>query len=333
MRNKRLCKNIGIITAVIAAISAAIFFIRRKLKSRYSAFAVVAALVMCVMFTTAFVTTAYAKPFPECEEYAGDNCDCTEESAEYQQAYSPDSAEAGITITIPALPIDPAPEDEPEPATEPQTLTPPGNLTLIDDFSGDSAADKQFLTVVTRNGHFFYIIVDRAGDRQNVHFLNQVDEYSLWAILDEDAPRPMPQPDPIPEVIPEPEQEPEESGGIGGLLIMLVLIGAIGGGAYYYFKVLKPGQGATKTDASQIDEFVFDDDEDDFGNPTGEYDHDYTNTDEDAEPDYTAGYSADHEDDMPDSTVATDFNHDSADDSLPFESAEFGKETPESEDK
>ena len=325
MRNKRACFIISITTAAIAAISAAIFFIRRRFINRHSAFALACALVMCATFlvTTA---TAYAK--------GGEDDNGTEYG--YAEEYTPGNLEAEITITIPALPItEQEPTTDPGTANEPQTLTPPGNLHLVDDFAVDNDHDMQFITVVTRNGHFFYIIVDRSTDRFNVHFLNQVDEYSLWAILDEDAPRPMPQPDPIPEAIPdpEPEQEPEESGGIGGLLIMLVLVGAIGGGAYYYFKVLKPGQSATKTDASQIDEFVFDDDEDDFGNPTGEFDPDYTSTDEDTEPEYITGYSAEHEDDMPDFTVTADFNHDSADDSLPFESAEFGEETPESEDK
>ena len=318
MTKKKICV---IITAGIAAISAAIFFVKRRLKTRHTVFALVAALVFSM---TVLSATAYAKGEEE------------ENGGEYAQDYV--TAEyVGEGITIPALPTAPAPEQEPitDPGTanEPQTLTPPGNLHLVDDFAVDNDHDMQFITVVTRNGHFFYIVIDRSTDRFNVHFLNQVDEYSLWAILDEDAPRPMPTApiEPEPEPTPEPEPEPEQGGGIGGLLIMLVLIGAIGGGAYYYFKVLKPGQGATKTDASQIDEFVFDDDEDDFGNPTGEYDPDYTNTDEDTEPDYTVGYNADHEDDMPDFTASPDFEPDS--DKLPFESANVGEETPESEDK
>jgi len=72
----------------------------------------------------------------------------------------------------------------------PQPLTPDGNLTLVDDIEGEQAEDKQFITVVTKNGNYFYIIVDRAGDTDNVYFLNMVDETDLLALIEEmeDAP-------------------------------------------------------------------------------------------------------------------------------------------------
>ena len=191
----------------------------------------------------------------------------------------------------------PQPTLEPTPPREPQTLTPPGNLTLVDDFDGELAQDKQFITVVTRNGHFFYIVIDRAGDRQNVHFLNLVSEYDLWEILEEEARRPTaptPPVEPLPEIVPDDTEdelapEQDQSGGAGGLILMVVLLGAIGGGAYYYFKVLKPQQGAKGAAPTQLDEFVFDEDEDDFdGITTGEHD------------------STDFEDDMPDFTASLD---------------------------
>lgn len=74
-------------------------------------------------------------------------------------------------------------------------LTPSGNMTLVDDILQDESyvvqdkkvvKDKQFITVQTKNGNYFYIIIDRSGETENVYFLNLVDEADLLALLDED---------------------------------------------------------------------------------------------------------------------------------------------------
>ena len=69
-------------------------------------------------------------------------------------------------------------------------LTPSGSLTVIDDVhqttDEDAIEDKQFITVQSKNGNTFYIIIDRSGDTENVYFLNAVDEADLLA-LTEDA--------------------------------------------------------------------------------------------------------------------------------------------------
>ncbi len=76
------------------------------------------------------------------------------------------------------------------------SLTPSGNMTLVDDILQDESyvvqdkkvvKDKQFITVQTKNGNYFYIIIDRSGDSENVYFLNLVDEADLLALLDEDS--------------------------------------------------------------------------------------------------------------------------------------------------
>ena len=89
---------------------------------------------------------------------------------------------------------DPAPEPLPEiieeePTTggmEPEgvSITPKGNATLVDDFYGD----KQLITVTTKAGNYFYILIDRANEDKetSVHFLNQVDDADLLALLDEE---------------------------------------------------------------------------------------------------------------------------------------------------
>ena len=55
-------------------------------------------------------------------------------------------------------------------------LTPDGNLSLIDDIGSPTASGKQFITVETKNGNVFYLIIDRDDEgEETVHFLNQVD--------------------------------------------------------------------------------------------------------------------------------------------------------------
>ena len=64
-------------------------------------------------------------------------------------------------------------------------LTPDGNLSLIDDLGGASSG-KQFITVETKGGNVFYLIIDRDDEgAQTVHFLNQVDEADLLALMED----------------------------------------------------------------------------------------------------------------------------------------------------
>ncbi len=74
-----------------------------------------------------------------------------------------------------------------------ERLTPDGNLSLVDDiyriesYDSDESVlkDKQFITVETKDGHIFYLIIDRAGDTENVYFLNKVDDADLLALLND----------------------------------------------------------------------------------------------------------------------------------------------------
>ena len=63
-----------------------------------------------------------------------------------------------------------APQEE-EPTTggmEPEgvPVTPEGNATLVDDFYGD----KQLITVTTKAGNYFYILIDRANEDKKPPF-------------------------------------------------------------------------------------------------------------------------------------------------------------------
>ena len=60
-----------------------------------------------------------------------------------------------------------------------------GNLTLVDDINGEASEGLQYMTVTTKSGATFYIVIDRTSDSQNVYFLNQVDELDLMAIMDD----------------------------------------------------------------------------------------------------------------------------------------------------
>ena len=76
--------------------------------------------------------------------------------------------------------------EEEEPESE--GLTPDGNMTLVDDIGEEEdKSSQQFITMVTKAGNTFYLIIDRDKDgNENVHFLNMVDEADLLALMDED---------------------------------------------------------------------------------------------------------------------------------------------------
>lgn len=177
-------------------------------------------------------------------------------------------------------------EQVPEETAEPQPLTPDGNMSLVDDIEGEASDDKQFITVTSRNGSYFYIIIDRAEEGKNtVHFLNQVDEADLLALIED---RKTSEPAPLicickdkckagevntncpvckndmtncmgKEAV-EPKPEPEQKGGMGGMLAVILILALGGGGAFYYFKVLKPKQSVKG--GSGLDDFDFEDEND-----------------------------------------------------------------------
>ena len=66
-------------------------------------------------------------------------------------------------------------------------LTPPGNMSLADDYGEKTGEGRQFVTMTSRNGNYFYLVIDRNEEgEENVHFLNQVDERDLLSLLEED---------------------------------------------------------------------------------------------------------------------------------------------------
>lgn len=177
-----------------------------------------------------------------------------------------------------------------EPKKE-EPLTPDGNATLVDDFGGN----KQLITVTTKNGNYFYILIDRDDEGENtVHFLNQVDEADLMALMEDGETKTEPPAvcnctekcetgkvnvgcpvcsttmtacngiaaEPETE---EPAQQPEKETGTGGLLAFLIVALLGGGGAFYYLKVMKPKQDVKG--GTDLDDFDFDDYDEDGDEP------------------------------------------------------------------
>lgn len=82
--------------------------------------------------------------------------------------------------------------DEPEkkePETVKEETLPTGNLTLVDDVISAADAHREFLTVVSKDGSYFYIVIDRDTEGAgNVYFLNLVDDQDLYRLTGEKAP-------------------------------------------------------------------------------------------------------------------------------------------------
>lgn len=145
--------------------------------------------------------------------------------------------------------------DSVEPEEHYGPLTPDGNMTLVDDY-GSPTGGKQFITVVSKSGHYFYIIIDRDDSgNETVHFLNLVDEADLLALMDEDDVESYMAAKGETEesektVVEKPEEETEEpedpdadekpqKKSNSGVLVIVLLLGLGGAGAYVYFTKIK----------------------------------------------------------------------------------------------
>ena len=197
----------------------------------------------------------------------------------------------------------PTSSETPTPTTEPITketgtgFTQNGN-SVTRDLLYDKYSNKQFITIETRNGETFYLVIDydkpldEDGERYETYFLNLVDEADLLALVEGDKQTPVCScttkceagavntscevcktnmtectgkekvVEKVPDTTPEPEIEPEpekKSGGGAVVLLLLLLLG--GGGALYWLKFRKK-----KPDAKgpvDLDDYDYGEDEDD----------------------------------------------------------------------
>ena len=206
-------------------------------------------LAVCVMVLSCFSVTAFA--------YADD----TEQNLPVTEATQPEQQPE--TTPTPEKPKDEPIDDE-------------GNAHTHD-LLYDKATNKQFITVQTKNGNTFYIVIDYDApinedeEQYQTYFLNMVDESDLLALLDDDTAAALttcsckekcaagqvntgcpvckttmsectgvvPEP-PAEEPDTEPiePEEPEKKSNVG-MIIGVIAVVCIGGAAYYYFKFVR----------------------------------------------------------------------------------------------
>ena len=206
------------------------------------------------------------------------------------------------------------------PAPEP-TITPgegfseEGNL-VTRGLLYDEHTNKQFITVQTSGGNTFYIVidydkpVDEEGEQYETYFFSVVDEADLLAAAEAAGVEQAVcscsekceagaintdcavcsvnmskcvgvEPEPTETEEPAPEEAEPETGGNTGMLLAVLAVALVGGGAAFYFKVLCPKQqkaaapqedyGDELTDYDEPDGYG---DEDDDGPPWDEEDDD-----------------------------------------------------------
>lgn len=170
-----------------------------------------------------------------------------------------------IQITTPV----PEPTPTPTPTPIPKLTSTDGNGYIIED-SQQLANGKEFLTMASKDGTEFYMVIDRDKDNE-VYMLNKVDTTDLVAFT---SPTPSPTVSPIPTATPSvtptptatPETaQPKEKSGVSGGTIVFMLIIALGIAAgVYFFK--NRGEGTIDepdTDEEFIDDTEINDDADD----------------------------------------------------------------------
>ena len=177
---------------------------------------------------------------------------------------------------------------KPEEVTEepPVSATPTPDTEAFDgegnaytrDLLYDKATNKQFITVQSKSGNTFYIVIDydapinEEEEQYQTYYLNMVDEADLLALLDEETASSLttcncdtrceagavntecpvcktnmsectgavPEPEePVEGEETEVPEEPENASPNIALIIGIIALVGIGGGAYYYFKFVR----------------------------------------------------------------------------------------------
>ena len=146
-----------------------------------------------------------------------------------------------------------------------------GNMQTLDMLYA-SYTNKQFITVQTKNGETYYLVIDydkpidEDGDVYETYFLNLVDDRDLLDVIDEkDVPTPTPTivPTPTPTSVPVvtdpvvPPEEPDNTPMMGMAVLALVALGGIG----FWFINNKGGKPSRNSAEPEYDDEEDEDDE------------------------------------------------------------------------
>ncbi len=214
------------------------------------------------------------------DEHCPADCDCRKNNTSGSgssggvSSVSSGSKNAGSSAQTPASSETTAPTTEPITKETGTGFTQNGN-SVTRDLLYDKYSNKQFITIETRNGETFYLVIDydkpldEDGERYETYFLNLVDEADLLALVDGDKTTPVCScttkceagavntscevcktnmtectgkekvVEKVPDTTPEPEIEPEPEKKSGGVVVLLLLLLLGGGGALYWFKFRK----------------------------------------------------------------------------------------------
>ena len=227
-----------------------------KTKSR-----IIAMLLVLVMCFSTLATTAFA--------YAEDQDPESESTS--QETTAPEEEESDI-------PPEETTPTQPVVAEEGSGFSEEGNL-ITRDLLFDKKTNKQFITVQTRNGEIFYIIIDydkptdEDGNQYETYFLNMVDEADIKALLEEAGyvetcdctdkcvagsvnvaceickknmtecvgTEKVPETEPNEPTEPsEPAEDPDEKNNSTAILAVILILAVAGGAAFFFLKNKKP---------------------------------------------------------------------------------------------
>ena len=151
--------------------------------------------------------------------------------------------------------------------TEGKPFSMGGNMKTVD-LLYSKATNKQFITVQTRKGETYYLVIDydkpldKDGEQYETYFLNLVDDRDLFDVVSKDEqPTPEPTATPTPKPTAEPKPEAEKTTDSTAMMALVLLVVLIAGGAAAFVVLGKKRDAQTRYN-TELDD---DDDEEEIG--------------------------------------------------------------------